>query len=275
LIAGESLESLNIKEDFGRIACIDFKGDEIWHYSFRDTVFTESELLSVHYKTWILDTLTFNKQKILFAIAQNHQSFSSAIFCLDLKTGNRIAGTLWNAGFIIKGIVVDLDSDGNKEIVAICHNNGFESPAIFVVDVRKLNGLNPAPQNYKLVGKSNAKLNRYILLPKTDFTNYYNETRLGALSNYLGFRDDLNKIFFGTKEGNSSGESGEVWYYLDKNLKDFDIVIGEDLRIKRDSLVGRGILSYPLTDTYKYREILKSKILYWKNGKWVKREELD
>lgn len=275
LLAGEPLESLTKKEEIGRIVCTDFKGEKIWDYNFKDTVSTKTEVLPTIYNNWMIDTLSINNQKLLFVIANNQQSFSSAIFCLELKTGKRINGTLWNAGFIMKGIIIDLEDDGRKGIVAIGHNNGYESPILFAVDVENINGFNPATVNYKLIGKQNSELISYILIPKTDFTNYYNESRVGTLADVLQFRNDLQKILFATIEGNSSSERGEVWYYLDKNLRDFDIVIGENLRIKRDSLVGRGKLSYPLTDTKEYRDSLKSQMLYWKNGRWVKREELD
>jgi len=45
--------------------------------------------------------------------------------------------------------------------------------------------------------------------------------------------------------------------------------------VQRDTLVARGILKPPYTDTKEYCSLIKSKLLFYKNGKWVKREELE
>ncbi|MDT3697620.1 MAG: hypothetical protein ROY99_14645 [Ignavibacterium sp.] len=45
--------------------------------------------------------------------------------------------------------------------------------------------------------------------------------------------------------------------------------------MQRDTLVAHGVLKPPYTDTEEYKEIVKNNILYWQNGNWVKREELE
>ncbi|MCZ7615549.1 MAG: hypothetical protein M5T52_18885 [Ignavibacteriaceae bacterium] len=67
----------------------------------------------------------------------------------------------------------------------------------------------------------------------------------------------------------------QIGYDVSYNLKDINIVVGSDFRVVRDTLVAHGLLNPPYTDTEEYKELLKSKILYWKNGKWVKKEELE
>jgi hypothetical protein len=62
---------------------------------------------------------------------------------------------------------------------------------------------------------------------------------------------------------------------LDYNLKDFDIIVDNQFRVIRDTLVAQGKLKPPYTDTEDYKNIIKNNILYWQDGKWVKREELD
>ncbi len=65
-----------------------------------------------------------------------------------------------------------------------------------------------------------------------------------------------------------------MWVKLDYNLKDIDIIIDSEFRILRDSLVAKGVLKSPYTDTEEYKAILKQNTLYWKNGNWVNGEEL-
>ena len=45
--------------------------------------------------------------------------------------------------------------------------------------------------------------------------------------------------------------------------------------MQRDTLVANGILDQPDTDTEAYKNIIKNNILYWQDGKWVKKEDLD
>ena len=68
---------------------------------------------------------------------------------------------------------------------------------------------------------------------------------------------------------------GYYWIKIDYNLKDLDIVISNQFRVLRDSLVAQGKLNKPYTDTEDYKNIIKSNLLYWKDGNWVKREEME
>lgn len=70
-------------------------------------------------------------------------------------------------------------------------------------------------------------------------------------------------------------KSAHLWIQLHYNFKDFDVIVDNQYRVIRDSLVVQGKLNLPYTDTHEYKEIFKSKILYYKDGKWVKREELE
>lgn len=60
---------------------------------------------------------------------------------------------------------------------------------------------------------------------------------------------------------------------IDISLTVSDVVVISSFRVFRDSLVAQGKLNPPFTDTKEYKEIIKNSVLYWKNGKWVKREE--
>ncbi|MDP3830275.1 MAG: hypothetical protein Q8Q47_03330, partial [Ignavibacteriaceae bacterium] len=88
-------------------------------------------------------------------------------------------------------------------------------------------------------------------------------------------KDDNNlKFKFSSSIPNSSDQSA-VGYEINYDLKNINIVIGSTFRVQRDTLVAHGNLNQPYTDTEGYKNIIKSKILYWKNGNWVKRNELD
>lgn len=113
------------------ITCTHHKGEILWKYSFSDSVVSEREILDSFYSvSGIVDTITFNNEKSLFLSVSNMNSFSSAIFRVDLKTGRRLPGTMWCSGFVIDAIIKDLDNDGDKEMLAVGVDNGFEEIVI-------------------------------------------------------------------------------------------------------------------------------------------------
>jgi hypothetical protein len=83
-----------------------------------------------------------------------------------------------------------------------------------------------------------------------------------------------NKFKFATCDPSNYKEA-IIGYEIDSLFKDIDIIIGSGFRVKRDSLVKKGKLNLPNTDTEEYKEILKKNILYWRDGEWVKRDGLE
>ena len=85
---------------------------------------------------------------------------------------------------------------------------------------------------------------------------------------------DLLSICFDKFWSSETGIAG-LRYILSKNFKDFNISVTDQFTVYRDSLVLNGTLKEPYTNTKEYVELYKKGIRYWKNGKWVKREELE
>ena len=114
----------------------------------------------------------------------------------------------------------------------------------------------------------------YIRFPKTDFDNYFKvRTPLYSMGSFSVI--DMYKKFIFSSALPKQTEIPEIEYEINYNLKDIEVVIGSTFRVQRDTLVAHGKLNLPYTDTEAYKEIIKSNILYWKDGKWVKREEME
>ena len=271
-----NIKSTNLNIQSGsEIVCYSYKGDMLWTYTFPDTVNSEREKLESFYGiNLILDTITINNKKSLLANATNANSFSSAIFRLDLRSGKRLPGTLWCSGFTVDGLIKDVDNDGKRDILAVGVDNGFEDIVIFAFDIDTLTSVRPSTKEYTIKGFPPAKLKTYIRLAKTDYDNYLGIRMSGIEAGR--FYDDISesKYVFQTTSSNPE-KPARLWIKLDYNLKDFDVIVDNQYQVIRDSLVAHGKLNLPYTDTKEYVDIYKSKILYWKNGKWVKREELE
>lgn len=272
IIANEELSELNNNLDFRRIVCFDKNKIEIWHYQFTDSISTSFDKMDTKYSALIIDTLSILNRKVLLCFSNNVNSFSSALFLLDLKTGKRVNSTLWNSGFFTNGIVNDFDNDGKKEIIATFINNGFEQTGILQIEVGKLNGQCPTTEKYKYKNLPLADLEQYILFPKTDYAHYFNQRIEGIQIGALAYREQ-NKLSIGIIPNNFV-RSQYMYFYNFHNIN-FNIVIGNEFRVLRDSLVVKGKLKPPFTDTDEYCNLLISQIKYWNGKEFVYKNELD
>jgi hypothetical protein len=246
----------------------------LWNYSFYDKVSSNREKLNDQYIISFIDTLSIFGKKCLFLISSNCPSFSSAIYRIDLKTGKKLPGAFWTSGHIQEGFIKDIDKDNIPEIIGTGYDNGFEDLVFFAFKIDSLNKVRPTTEEYLIKDYPPANMIAYIRFPKSDFDNYMEVRTPSYMYSSFRFEDNVRKYKFGSAIP-SVEPGGELGYDIDYNFKDIDVNIISAFRVRRDTLVAHRILKPPYTDTQEYRNIIKSNILYWKNGKWVKRNELD
>lgn len=273
LITIEDFAKVNPDSEFTRISCYDSEGEPIWRYSFKDLVSSKRTDLPPIYSIMIIDTLTLRGIKNLFLFSNNSQSFSSAIYRLDLNNGKRIPGTFWCSGHTYDGMIKDINSDGKKDYLCVGLDNGFEDAVFFGFNIDTLTKVRPTTDNYLIRGFPVCNPITYIRLSKTDYDIYKNYRTPGIYP--ASFVDKSPRKFYQFYTMDPLNENSScLWYQIDYNLKDVNVIVDNRFRVMRDTLVAHGKLPLPYTDTPEYVELQKSKILYWKDGKWVKREEL-
>ncbi|MFO7524976.1 MAG: hypothetical protein R6W68_05945 [Ignavibacteriaceae bacterium] len=255
-----SEEELSVKKfDQGRVVCFDKDKNMIWEYHFRDTISTFRKWTD-NYQIGIVDTATINGVSVLFLKARNIPHFANAIFKIDLKTGKRFdsTSTLWNAGAITNVMLGDFNEDGRKEMIVTGNHNGFERALLFSVDIDKMKGQTPAPDRYVFQNIPLAELNRFILLPHSDYGKYFHRTNVVQV-NGLYYTPTSKEFVVITNEGIEKPISFN--YGFDNHLNYLWVDCGDNAQIMRDSLVTKGILSPPLTNTDEYFEILKNETI--------------
>lgn len=246
--------------DVGRVVCFDKDKNLIWEYYFRDTVSTFREWTNNYYIS-IIDTSTLNGTKVLFLMARNVPNFANAIFKLELSTGKRFdsSSTLWNAGGITDAMIGDFNEDDKKEMIVAGLNNGFERAVLFSVDLDKIVGQTPAPERYTFNNIPKAELNRYVLLPHTDYGRIFQRSNL-VPRNGIYYTASSKEIIAQTQEGI---DKPILFYYgFDTELNFLWVDCADNAQQLRDSLVIHGILSPPLTNTEEYFKILEDGIEY-------------
>lgn len=273
-----SPEVADQKFEYGSVVCFNYKKDLLWKYNLNDTVYSKRENLPPPYIIQLIDTVTVAGQKQLLVFANSKFSFSSAIFKLNLQSGEKIDNIFWSSGSTVDAYVNNFDKDGTKKLIQWGYDNGYEDVILCCMKLNNLNGYRPTTDEYQILNHLPAKFLGYIRFPKNDYEIMTNRrfsiiTRGGLYETKEG-KDITFSTDFYKNTVNTNAIAGII-YKINENLKDIDVFIHNDFRIVRDSLVTHGVLKPPYTDTKEYIEIIKSKILYYKDGKWVKREELD
>jgi hypothetical protein len=274
LIANEQKEKESGFNNIYVLRCYNKYREIIWYYTFTDTVESNRGILDPTYSFFFIDTINLDAKKSLYLIASSSTSFSSAVFSIDLKTGKRNTGVLWCSGHTVDGVIKDINGDRKKDIFCIGVDNGFEDIVLFGFEPDYKNKVRTSTTDYQIKNYPIAELITYIRIPKTDYDLALQNRFQAVNQNSLMYLSNEHKYFF-ILDSDPSSLSAGIWYKLQPNLVDFNISIDDQFRVKRDSLVAQGILNPPFSDTKEYENIIKGKILYWKNGQWVKREDMD
>jgi hypothetical protein len=248
--------------------------DTLWSYTFRDSVVSEREILSSDYSINIIGTTKLENKNVLICWAQNATSFSNAVFLLDIKTGKRINKTHWVSGHITGGMIMDINKDNKDDLVLSGIDNGYEEAVLWGLELKDLDGYRHTIPSYIIKGKQESKLIFYIRIPKLDFENYMGFRSSGidfASLTYLE-NDSLIRCQTLSFRDRSMVERLPLMdYRFHPNLIDVNIFVSSSFRVVRDTLVAKGLLNPPYTDTKEYIELQKNKILYWRDSKWVDR----
>lgn len=264
IIAHENLENKDI-ENHGRIACFDYKGNLIWKYKFKDTISTIKESYSILYISRLVDIVEYNNKNVLFCNAR-HLYFPSAVFQLDIKTGERINGLLWSQGHFTAGSIGDFDKDDELEIFIGGINNGLESAFACIINLNDLNGQTPTIKNYLFENIPLANFKKYFILPKTDLCIYGGRRFNGTEVTH--FNEDTETYLVGVNEKFNNLGVGP-FYVFNHTLDSAYLQIGDALQFTRDSLIIKGLLKPPFTTDPEYEKILISKINEWDGKKFV------
>ncbi|GAB4287786.1 MAG: hypothetical protein Kow0098_04810 [Ignavibacteriaceae bacterium] len=254
IISNELIPETGISHGYS-LGCYDRTGKELWRFQFTDTVSTNDGIYTPPYQIRILDHYIKNDEPVVLIAACN-LNYPCAVINIKAKNGEPTGDTLWHPGHLTDGETGDFNEDGKIELVATAINNYYESAVVFSIDIDNLNGYLAADGEYKFKNTKTASFNKYVLLTKTDVTNFsgyrFNRTQRGHLTYHSASKDF--SIF--ANEGNDYYKNLVVLYMFDQylNLKMADPL--DSYQVYRDSLISRGILKGPYTKTPEYRKIL-------------------
>jgi hypothetical protein len=251
------------------LVCYDNKFNRIWRHSFSEIVSTNSKQYSDNYIIYIIGLTKYNNKDILIVTAKNI-FFPSAVFGIDIKTGERVTDILWHSGHFADGIILK-DSISNKEKIILGGiNNGLESAVLAVVDIEKLKGQVISAENYLFGQIPFADLDKYIMIKPTDLSKALGNRYNAVLPERIELVGNLISVAVNENSNDENLGKKVLYYYFNRDFTLNFIESGDSFQTERDKLVLSGKLSPPLTYTKEYFDKLYENVFYYEKGNWVR-----
>ncbi|MCL5030255.1 MAG: hypothetical protein M1480_14685 [Bacteroidetes bacterium] len=254
------------------LVLFNWKGEILWRRGFRKDLFSRREHLTPPYSISIFDTLKINNNPCIICCSNNVNSYVSAAYILDLSANKVISDTLWSPGFINDIRVIKGINGNEKEILVLSCNNSFQKNCLSKLMLNELKGQLLVTNDYKFLNIREAKVLNCFLFPNSDYNSFSKQRMNGTVYRSLTVSKEAKTIRFSINE-DSYEILGKVFYNWHYDTNEFEISIGNDFRVMRDSLVAHGELPLPYTDTKEYREKLRKQILAWDGDKFIPLDE--
>ncbi len=272
IVLCQAYQILKNKGEFNHdIICYDNKLNILWKTAFTKTISTNYETHTNTYDDFFVDTMTVNDTLFLICVARNTPNEASAVFKLDCKNGKISDQVLWHSGHLLSGDILKINGKPRLYFTGI--NNGFGRSILFSINSDEIKGQLPSKSEYRFLNVGNAKTDEYILLPKSDYTRFfdtrYNRPFMGGM--YID--KDKRLIQFFLMEGSDDSNFVGIGYVFDENLKLLSISLSDDLIKRRDALIKSGKLKGPLTRTKEFEQSLISQLRYWNGTRFVTADE--
>lgn len=217
---------------------------------------------------WLIqDYLTINTRgnKRLFLVANDWTYALTLVSEIDPKNG-QVLSSIYHSGWFFSDLLLDLDNDGNDEIILSGTSNDYYRPVIMVLRAGGFKGaidkselLNPNDNH-----KGNALY--YLLLPVTNYHQKYASSGVVELREIRKTDKGFTVITFEVQPKNVNGTFGLV-YSFDKNMQIRNIIPTNWFQKQYNDLYEKGVFKEPLDSNY--FQNLKNSILYWDGDKFV------
>lgn len=209
--------------------------------------------------------------EIELLLNSSHRTYFPGVLSLrQASTGEEISHFV-HPGRILDFTVLDLNGDGQLEVVICGISNAYNQAFLAVLDIDKIDGYGPSTDEYFLEGYQTADLNAYMLFPKTIVANsvttnsFYNQAErvhfieeYGLLQLYIS---DLRN--YDEEDELQTIERAYLYVYINPDLSIHGIGTSDDYDVTAEFLYNNGTLErYP---DHEYFEEYQNSFLYW-NG---------
>jgi len=238
-----------------KLYCFSNRGEELWSFQAGKEIKFGSTTFSPDYwiKGFLAEDLDGDGNDEIFIICNNRYYAPTQFVVLDSE-GNSI-GTYWNYGRLADVNFIDINDNGQREILLCGMNNEFESPGIIVFELNSIKGGSPGKSTtfWQDVEKGTEKY--YLIFPRTDVDkSYFANDSFKTIDNLSNNRLAVTTI------------NSNISYELDYNLTLLDIRISHSFKKLYNKALSEGII---ITDINDQKNKLAENILYFNGEKWI------
>ena len=195
---------------FGTILCKSIHLNKIiWQHPLREKIsMPKAAVGDDRFSFWNLEIGDYDKdgKEEVYILCKNSDD-PCLLLKLDAKNGKEI-GSYLHIGHLNKMRILDLDGDGNYEILCCGINQAYDSACLVVLDPKKIYGHSPTFGRYIVNDWIEANEKKYVLIPKTIAGKYYKTSAYNS-ANDLAIPDDKTiKIYFNDTNLNFYGGTG-------------------------------------------------------------------
>jgi len=206
----------------------------------------------------------------LYVIASDVIFPFSKLMEIDSETG-RVIQSFTNPGRLEKIISLDVNGDGNKEIVLGGINMAYRRACVVVIDPLYFQGAGPTKGDYFTDSSYEGTEMYYILFPLTDVGRILGLKGLNYTQHL--FVDTTNFVTAKTVEAVGAPVGGSVFYQFGKDMVVRNVHFDDGFKKLRNELVNERKFALPDDSTYSVH--LKSSVLYWDGKEFVNEDKLN
>jgi hypothetical protein len=212
-----------------------------------------------------LGDLNADGRRELLLIANHSPSFPGVLTVIDPADGSE-HGEYLHTGNIMDLVLVDVDDDGDNEIVGCAVNNAFNMAALFCLDGRGIAGHSPDLPAYEPDSIPPAREQCYLLMPRTVVGESFRSVRDNNAALAVSVEAGNRSISVSVDDGAGIGPSVVLNYAFSFDFRIRHIAQGDTYDAMASDLVRKGVLrSVP---DRRYFERLQKAIRYWDGHRW-------
>jgi hypothetical protein len=234
------------EKDGDTIFCFSDAGREKWRFVPGRAVSTPVAAFPRAYHVGSIKPLASGRDRTRrIAVASYHlPRFPTQILVLSHR--GAVLGEYWHSGHLVKLELVDLDGDGNQEMVLTGISNGNHAATLVVLDPDDLRGASHEEnQDYQLQGFPPGHEKARILFPRTCINRKFHEYGVPGRPVIRGDSIEVEVTENLTPPG---AMLGLVYYRLNRKLELMEVFVNDPFKVLHRELQAAGQLDHSLTD---------------------------
>jgi hypothetical protein len=201
----------------------------------------------------------------LYALAHSKEYFPCKLVELD-PTDGHVLQTYWHAGSLSHRLVLDVDGDGQEDIIVAGISGSYKQACVIVLDPSAIDGVcSPVTLEYLPKGIDKAREKYYLLFPMSE---------LGSAAPVKPLSNSVRNLIAGanrsftvyTWEGREP-YLGTLLYHIVPAMRIESVISGDDFDVAYARLLKEGRVRHKLDQTY--LDSRARAVLYWDGDKFV------